>query len=206
MAVALTQDPRDSEFNSGVAQLLFNTQNQRTDLTQQGAAATEDFNTMLARMADQRAQDLLAQNYAANKQGLFYSGQLTKRRGDVDKGYDQQQSDAQTAYNRAATARQQALDRLGTVTADASSPLGYSATGQAGLDLSSLYNGAVSRAQAAAQDAADRAAAATAAQPQAALAPTQAAPAATPKAYQTVSAPGGVWHIYPNGRRVFVKK
>ena len=99
-------------------------------------------------MADNRAKDLLAQNYGANREGLFYSGQLGKRRGVVEKGYSQQQADAQTAYDRAAQARAQALQQLGGITADASNPLGYTATGQAGLDLADLYNGAVARRQA----------------------------------------------------------
>jgi enamine deaminase RidA (YjgF/YER057c/UK114 family) len=138
-------DPRDSTFNSGVNGLLFNNKNQRADLTHQGEQATTDFNTMLARLAENRANDLLAQNYAANKQGLFYSGQLGKRRDTVDKGYTQQQTDAQTAYDRANAARQTALDRLGEFTADPNSPTGYSGTGQAGLDLSDLLSQAVGR-------------------------------------------------------------
>lgn len=140
--------PLDATYGSGVARLLFNNTNQRNQLNTQGGQATEDFNTMLARMADNRAKDLLAQNYQANNEGLLYSGQLGKRRGDVEKGYSQQQSDAQTAYDRAATARTQALQALGTVSADPSNPLGYTGTGQAGLDLSDLYNGAVARRQA----------------------------------------------------------
>jgi hypothetical protein len=100
---------------------------------------------MLGRLAENRANDLLAQNYAANKQGLFYSGQLGKRRDTVDKGYTQQQTDAQTAYDRANAARQTALDRLGEFTADPNSPTGYSGTGQAGLDLTDLLSQAVGR-------------------------------------------------------------
>jgi hypothetical protein len=141
-------DPRDATYNAGVAHLLFNNTNQRNQIGLQGTQATEDFNTMLARMADNRAKDLLSQNHAANHEGLFYSGQLSKRRGDVEKGYSQQQSDAQTAYDRAAAARAAALQQLGGITADPNNPLGYTGTGQAGLDLSDLYAGAIARQQA----------------------------------------------------------
>jgi hypothetical protein len=131
-------NPLDSLFGSGVNGLIQSTKNQRDDLTHQGEQSTQDFNTMLARMADNRANDLLATNHAANAQGLFYSGQLGKRRDDVTKGYQQQQDDATTANTRGNTARQEALDRLGTLTADASSPLGYTGTGQAGISLADL--------------------------------------------------------------------
>ena len=150
-------DVRDSTYNTGVAGLLFNNKNQRDDLNRQLGQGTEDFNTMLARMADARAKDLLATNYGANREGLFYSGQLGKRRGDVEKGYSQQESDARTSYNRQQEALNQALQRLGTITADPNSPTGYSATGQAGLDLTNLYNDATGRATSAAQNAYDQA-------------------------------------------------
>ena len=151
------RDPRDAAYNSGVAGLIFNNTNQRNDLNAQLSQGTQDFNTMLSRMADARAKDLLSANYAANKQGLFYSGQLGKRRGEIEKGYSQRQSDAQTAYDRQQAALNQALARLGTVVADPNSPTGYSATGQAGLDLANLYNDATGRAATAAQAAYDQA-------------------------------------------------
>jgi hypothetical protein len=137
--------PLDSQYGSDVAGILFGNKNQRDDLSRQRSQGTEDFNTMLARMADARAKDLQAQNYQANREGLFYSGQLGKRRDETSKGYDQQQQDAQTSYDRQQTALQQALDRLGTVSADASSPLGYTGTGQAGLDIANAYSGAIGR-------------------------------------------------------------
>jgi hypothetical protein len=137
--------PLDSQYGSDVAGILFGNKNQRDDLSRQQSQGTEDFNTMLARMADARAKDLQAQNYQANHEGLFYSGQLGKRRDETSKGYDQQQQDAQTSYDRQQTALQQALDRLGTVSADDSSPLGYAGTGQAGLDIANAYSGAIGR-------------------------------------------------------------
>jgi hypothetical protein len=151
--------PFDSQWTTGVAGLFFRNKNQRDDLSKQGEQATQDFNTMLSRMAESRANDLLAQNYAANQQGLFYSGQLGKRRGQVEQGYGQREQDARTDFNRAAEARAAALDRLGTVVADPNSPTGYSATGQAGLDLSDLFNQAIFRRDAANVGAGDLAAA-----------------------------------------------
>jgi hypothetical protein len=142
---AAAPDPRDSTFNTSVAGLLFNNRNQRQDLETQNGQQAEDFNTMLARMADNRAQDLLAQNYAANKQGLFYSGQLGKRRDTVEKGYDQQKQDAQTAYDRGVQARAEALNRLGTITEDPNTAIGLSGTGEAGLSLADFLNQAVGR-------------------------------------------------------------
>jgi hypothetical protein len=144
-APPVAPSPLDSQYGSDVAGILFGNKNQRDDLSRQRSQGTEDFNTMLARMADARAKDLQAQNYQANREGLFYSGQLGKRRDETSKGYDQQQQDAQTSYDRQQTALQQALDRLGTVSADASSPLGYTGTGQAGLDIANAYSGAIGR-------------------------------------------------------------
>jgi hypothetical protein len=146
-------DVRDSQYGAGVNQLIFNNTNQRNDYNRQLGQNTQDFNTMLSRMADARAKDLLAQNYGANREGLFYSGQLGKRRDETNKGYDQKQQDAQTSYDRQQQALNDALQRLGTIIADGNSPTGYSATGQAGFDLGNLYSDATSRAQAAAQNA-----------------------------------------------------
>jgi hypothetical protein len=137
--------PFDSQWTTGVAGLFFRNKNQRDDLSKQGEQATQDFNTMLSRMAESRANDLLAQNYAANKQGLFYSGQLGKRRDTVEKGYDQQKQDAQTAYDRGVQARAEALNRLGTITEDPNTAIGLSGTGEAGLSLADFLNQAVGR-------------------------------------------------------------
>jgi hypothetical protein len=180
--------PLDSQYGSDVAGILFGNKNQRDDLSRQQAQGTEDFNTMLARMADARAKDLQAQNYGANREGLFYSGQLGKRRDETNKGYDQQQQDAQTSYSRQQTALQQALDRLGTVSADSSSPLGYAGTGQAGLDIANAYSGAIGRQAAADQNYI----------PPAAAAPPTAAPAAAPRPLKIAAsaAHGGAKWVY----------
>lgn len=140
-----TPDPRDSIFGFGVNGLIKSNQSQRDALKVQGEQATQDFNTMLQRMAENRANDLLAQNYNANKQGLFYSGQLGKRRDDVEKGYKQREDDARTSYDRANEARAAALDQLGTLVVDPTSPLGYSGTGDAFTQLAQLYGEAVGR-------------------------------------------------------------
>lgn len=190
-------DPRDSTFSGGVNQLIFNNTNQRNALVQQGKDAEQDFNTLLTRLADSRAKDLLETNHGANQQGLFYSGQLGKRRDDVSKTYDQQQGDAQSSYDRAKKAREDALAQLGTITADPNSPLGYTATGQAGIDLASLFGDAVGRRSATDASGAGDLAAAGASPPPA---PAAGSPASAPAIKIAASAEhGGAKWVYHRG-------
>lgn len=140
MATAL-----DSQYASGVARLLYQTKRQRDDLGRQGRDDQADFDTMLHRMARDRATSLQNQNHQANREGLFYSGQLTKRRGDTERQYGEKEQDARTDLDRRATARASALNDLGTVVADPNSPLGYRGTGGAAFDLQDMFSSAVGR-------------------------------------------------------------
>lgn len=138
-------DPRDAQYGAGAARLLYDNRQQRDELGLQGTQDQQDFDTMLKRMAESRTQDLLGQDHQANRDGLFYSGQLGKRRGAVEQDYGNRQFDNQTAFDRRVAARAKALQDIGQVSADEASPLGFSGTGRAGLDLTDLYNGAVQR-------------------------------------------------------------
>ncbi len=137
--------PLDSVYSSGVGRLLFQNKTQRDELNTQGQYDDQDFNTMLQRMARQRGIDLLNQNHQANREGLFYSGQLTKRRREVEHDYSEREGDSRRDHDRRVAARAKALQNLGTITANPGSPLGYSGTGSAAFDLQDAYNDAVSR-------------------------------------------------------------
>lgn len=138
-------DPRDSQYGDDVTRLVADNKNAQDDLTQQGQYDTQDHALQGERLARQRAASLVSTNQGANQEGLFYSGQLGKRRGQVEQGFNDQVFDANTAFERAAAARAQQSQRLGSFTPDSSSPLGVTATGGAGLDLTAAYNAAVRR-------------------------------------------------------------
>jgi hypothetical protein len=197
--------PLDSTYANGVARLLFNNKTQKDQLTQQGDQDKQDIDTALQRMARQRSIDLLNQNHQANREGLFYSGQLTKRRGEVEHDYSDRQGDAQRDYDRRVAARAQALAQLGDITANAGSPLGYVGTGAAGLDLADLYQGAVDRqTERDHQSLLDQQAAAAAAPPppDSAPAPAAAAPSSHASGQTKVaasSAHGGAKWVYRLG-------
>ncbi|HEU4975290.1 MAG TPA: hypothetical protein VFT50_09390 [Baekduia sp.] len=145
--------PFDSNYNADVARLMFNNKQAHGAIDLEGTQDQQDFDTTLARMARARDEDLHSANVGANQEGLFYSGQLTKRRGNIEHDYGDRMSDAQTAFDRRAQARRAALDQLGSFAADESTPIGYAATGQAGLDLTDVVNAAIGRRLAANQDA-----------------------------------------------------
>jgi hypothetical protein len=136
---------RDSAFNAGIASLLGQVQRQRASTDEQGRQSDQDYQTNLSRLAEQRARALTSTNETANQQGLFESGQLGKRRGQVNEGYDQTVGDQTLAHERSAAARAAALNDIGTLRADASSPYGYSATGNAQNALYGLLNDAAGR-------------------------------------------------------------
>ena len=153
---------------------------------------------MLTRLAENRTKDLLDTNHAANQQGLFYSGQLGKRRDDVEKAYQQQQDDARTSYDRDQAARRTALEGIGALAADPNSPLGYTGTGQAGIDLGALFGDAVTRRAANNAAGPADAAAATSLAPPSAVAPT-ATPAPRPIKIAASTAHGGRKWVYEQG-------
>ena len=93
----------------------------------------------------QRPEDEQAAKRDANRQGLFYSGQLGKAQGQVRTNAMEQQTAAQSAFNRAQAARLAQLDAIGTLVEDPNSPTGYAGTGGAASTLWGYYGDAVQR-------------------------------------------------------------
>lgn len=210
----------DSTF-AGQAGSLFKTiADQRAGLEQQGRYDAADFaqaNAMRARQAALASENA---DYAMNRTGNFYSGQLGKAQGQVRTNAMEQQTAAQSAFNRAQAARQAQLDAIGTLVEDPNSPTGYAGTGGAASTLWGYYGDAVQRridanpgvdpgtdapAAPAAQTPAQRAIAGPRRLPDGrvitARAPNSGAPSV---AYDR--ARGGYVKTYPDGRTVFVKK
>ena len=145
-------DPRDSAYGQGVASLLRRNAFERGDVTQQGVADRSNFDVGLQRLARARSQDLLGATSSANRSGLLYSSVLGKQRGGIEQDYLNRENDSRQALAGREAARTTALERLGTVTADASSPFGYTGTNDAGDSLFDLATQAVERRRLANQD------------------------------------------------------
>lgn len=141
-------DPRDSEYFTGVAKLQAENEASRAGIEQTGVYDQTDTNHALARYQRDNAESNFAAGYGANKQGLLYSGELGKRHGLIDRASLEQSTAATTDFGRRSAARTAALAGLGTVTADPTSPTGFTGTGNAGLSLQDLIHGAVARRRA----------------------------------------------------------
>jgi hypothetical protein len=147
-------DPRDSTYGAGLAALLGQVQSQRQAVASADATDQQGFNENLGRIAANRAGSLDSTLTNANHQGLLYSGILGQRQGQVNGQYDDQVNSERTALTGRQSQRQAQLQQIGNLTADASSPYGYSATGGAGLDFYNLLRDAADRRTAAAASAA----------------------------------------------------
>lgn len=136
---------RDSLFDLGISNLIGQIKAKRSALEAQRAQANQDYQASLPLLAENRARSLQNANEVANKEGLFYSGILGQRRGDINTQYDRQGSAAlqnNQRYNNSVDSQESAL---GDVVADPNSPYGYSATGGAGDQLYNLLSAAADR-------------------------------------------------------------
>lgn len=102
----------DSTYFAGVAGLQFQNKNSISDLKLAQGYADTDYQTTLRRMAEQQAQATQNNREGMNKRGLFYSGQLGKRQGEIDKGYEDQRYDIGKNYSRGSDARSEAIKRI----------------------------------------------------------------------------------------------
>lgn len=186
-------DPKDSSYQAQLAQLLAQRNNQLTDYGTARTRANEDVYGLrgsIASLAENRGKALEANKVNASKGGIFYSGILGKDLADTNKGYDDQQANIVQALTRQladiATGEQRARE-------------GYD-TG-----AGSAYADAVQRALQ--TDAALAQQQALTAPVQSAAGP-QAAAGGQPRVVSGTDSKGnrGEWHIYPDGRKVFVRK
>lgn len=105
-------DPRDAAYYNAVAKLQFQANQQLAGLDQQDAYATADLRNALDRL---HAQQPIAQQNTentANAQGLFYSGQLGSRLGQLNAQYAQQEGDMDQNAQRAQAARAAARNAI----------------------------------------------------------------------------------------------
>ena len=147
-------DPRDSTYGAGLAALLGQVQTQRQAVEAADQTDQQAYNENLPRIAANRAASLDNNATTANRQGLFYSGILGKRQGDTNAQYDDQVNQNTSALKGRQAQRQAQLQQIGNLTADQSSPYGYSATGGAGLDFYNLLRSVADRRVATASTAA----------------------------------------------------
>lgn len=187
----------DSTYFAGVAGLQFKNKNDISDLKLQQGYADADYNTTLRRLATQQAQATQNNREGMNQKGLFYSGQLGKRQGEIDTGYEDQRFDIGKNYTRGSDARTEAIKRI-----------------QAGepLQIAQLRGEADQRylANTPPPQAPEQTVGLGGLAPQGVLPdgriitahkPGSSAPSVTYDAKL-----GGYWHRYENGRTVFVKK
>ena len=185
----------DSTYFAGVAGLQFKNKNDIADLKLQQGYADTDYNTTLRRLATQQAQATQNNREGMNQKGLFYSGQLGKRQGEIDTGYEDQRYDIGKNYTRGSDARSEAIKRIqageplqiaqlrGEADQRYLNNLDYPAVQQPGLGglapQGLLPDGRIITAHA----------------------PGSSSPSVTydPKL-------GGYWHRYESGKTVFVKK
>lgn len=144
-AAKATFNPNDPAYTTGINGVIARIAAQRAQAALDQTRDDTDYGTATTRLEAARAGDLRQANSDANRQGLFFSTVLGQRRGDVDRGYNERAFDAQTAYDRAKYDRQAAVDALGGIVSDASSDLGYHATGTAQNDLAALFSEAYNR-------------------------------------------------------------
>jgi hypothetical protein len=141
------QDPeiRDSIFSHHLADLLAQVQRQREGIAHDDASDQQSYGENLAHLAKQRAETLNNIKTTANRQGLFYSGILGKRQGDANGEYDYTNAQNAHALSDRQYARQAQLQQIGNLSADSTSPYGYTGTGQAGSDLYGALSDAATR-------------------------------------------------------------
>lgn len=139
----------DSQYLADAAQRAFERQQKITQLNTESRIDTTDFNEALRRMTESRAGVEQQTRQTANKQGLFYSGQLGKRLGDVATDFTRRQSDAQLQYDRREAARRAAIAAI-----EAGAPLEEAAAMAAAADRQLARDQEAADARALAQESA----------------------------------------------------
>lgn len=95
----------DAQYLAEAAQRAFLRTQEMTRLNQETADDKTNTQTAINRLIEQMSGDLTKINEGANKEGLFYSGQLSKRRGEYEQGVQRQRSDLETGLQQRENAR-----------------------------------------------------------------------------------------------------
>lgn len=106
------RDPHDSQWAAETAQMLADAQGTRDSERLAGERESSDFALSGQRREQARGSDLLGATSGANSQGLLYSSVLGKRRGSIERGYNDQALDAQTGFERSNADRAARLEAL----------------------------------------------------------------------------------------------
>lgn len=182
-AQAAQADPRDAQYFNDIAKLEHFYAGRRADLQAAGESDARELQKSNVLLNEQQPKDTLSAKQNANKAGLFYSGFLGKNLGEIETSYARRRADLQSNYQNNQDTRARQLQDL---------EANY---GPQGLNRNDILLGAAGR-----QSERDVALGVGSVPDVAAAGPK------SPLPYKTQSAPGGVWHIYPGGRRVFVRK
>lgn len=102
----------DAQYLAEAAQSQFNRQTNLDQLTAQDEAERNQTQEAIRRLMDTAGQQRQTTTQTAAKQGLFYSGQLGKRLGDLEAQVARQRGDVQSAYDTNARAREAARQAI----------------------------------------------------------------------------------------------
>lgn len=98
----------DAQYLAEAGQRLQDRQAKTNELNANTQTDSQDTAEAIRRLLQSRGEVETSTKQTANKQGLFYSGQLGKRLGDVAADFTRRQSDAQLALDRREAAREAA--------------------------------------------------------------------------------------------------
>lgn len=102
----------DAQYLAEAAQAAFQRQTQIDAFNQQSQQDRGNRDEAIRRIIEKMTPDLQSINEGANRQGLFYSGQLTKRRDDYNKAVERQKGDLNTGFQQREDARTAAIKAL----------------------------------------------------------------------------------------------
>lgn len=187
----------DAQYLAEAAQRAFERTTSLNELNAQTKDDQTNTQTAIARLLENVGKDKQQINESANKAGLLYSSTRQNASNDYEKSVTRAQGDLNTSHDQREAGRIRARTAI-----------------EQGAPISDALGLAQNAARQTVTDAAAADVGALTAPMSAAPAPTQVAainqltgsgaqPAAA-KGYTTQQGQGGVWHIYPGGRRVWV--
>lgn len=190
----------DAAYLARAAQAAFQRTTQLNRLHEEGKDDSTNTQTAISRMIENALKDRSKISEGAGKEGLFYSGQLTKRLGDYETELKRSRDDVQTSFDQREAARiaaRKAIEAGAPI--DDAAELSDAVTRQIGRDTTAADLGAlvpnVNTGPASTQVAAVQQ-----------LINRQAGSPRTGQSYTVQAGKGGSWHIYPNGKKVWVPK
>lgn len=102
----------DAQYLAEAAQRAFERTTKINSITDEGKNDRSDTQRAIDRLLEQAVNDRSTLSTNANKEGLFYSGQLTKRLGDYEKALTRNTGDQTTALGQREDARTAAMKAL----------------------------------------------------------------------------------------------